>query len=257
MAKPISSKPIPKLIATLDKLKTTLNPLPTSYIADKEDDYLKNVYATMLASVIAAKGIISDDENRLFSLLLTSIGVNKDPNYYINNVNEISEKEAKTFIQGLDTSAKQANFLFEALLLARIHSPINEVQIQLLNETLSFWSLKSQHVEKITFWAEIILGIQTLDKMTDLRKKVQVTTQTEEGLTYVTLHVQKHQIVRPQTVLFKAKSGRSNFQPIAKELMYILDIEKTPEKRVQISYLPIPSFLENWLPTIKDILTRK
>ncbi len=81
MAKPISSKPIPKLIATLDKLKTTLNPLPTSYIADKEDDYLKNVYATMLASVIAAKGIISDDENRLFSLLLTSIGVNKDPNY--------------------------------------------------------------------------------------------------------------------------------------------------------------------------------
>ena len=66
----MSQQSINNLMDFLDVAKLKLNPLPTSYIADKADEYLKNLYATMLASVLVAKGMISDNENRLFQLLL-------------------------------------------------------------------------------------------------------------------------------------------------------------------------------------------
>ena len=137
----MSQQSINNLMDFLDVAKLKLNPLPTSYIADKADEYLKNLYATMLASVLVAKGMISDNENRLFQLLLDSIGVDGGPNSFINNVNHLTQKQVLDFAKGLDTDDKRLNFIFEMLMLARINTPLNDKQLALINEFCNIWQL--------------------------------------------------------------------------------------------------------------------
>ena len=77
----MSNQEIKSFLNAVDNAKLKMKPLPESYIAGKLDDYIKGLYATILASLLVAKGIISDEENRLFRLILDSIGLEEDVSY--------------------------------------------------------------------------------------------------------------------------------------------------------------------------------
>ena len=166
----MTDQSINNLMDFLDVAKLKLNPLPTSYIADKADEYLKNLYATMLASVLVANGMISDNENRLFRLLLDSIGLEGETNSFISNISHLTQKQVLDFAKGLDTDDKRLNFIFEILMLARINSPLNDKQLALINEFCNIWQLDTNDLMLLNFWLYTILGINTTNEIISIRK---------------------------------------------------------------------------------------
>ncbi|BFL69490.1 hypothetical protein SKB0120_05520 [Moraxella osloensis] len=55
----MSNQEIKSFLNAVDNAKLKTKPLPESYIADITDDYTKGLYATVLASLLVAKGVIS------------------------------------------------------------------------------------------------------------------------------------------------------------------------------------------------------
>ena len=62
------------LLQKLDQIKPDLKPLPTHYIAS-QDQHTRELYATMLAAVMLAKGQVTEPETRLFGMLLQSMNI--------------------------------------------------------------------------------------------------------------------------------------------------------------------------------------
>lgn len=159
----MSNQEIKSFLNAVDNAKLKTKPLPESYIAGKLDDYIKGLYATILASLLVAKGVISDEENRLFRLILDSIGLEEDVSYFVNNVSQMTPKQVLDLLENLDTDDKRLNLLFEALLLARIHSPITDTQLKVLDEICSLFELDQDDIKLLIFWLKIVMGLDNLE----------------------------------------------------------------------------------------------
>ena len=275
----MTDQSINNLMDFLDVAKLKLNPLPTSYIADKADEYLKNLYATMLASVLVANGMISDNENRLFRLLLDSIGLEGETNSFISNVNHLTQNQALDFAKGLDTDDKRLNFIFEILMLARINSPLNDKQLNLINELCNVWSLKNEDLAELDFWIKKILGLE-IDKskpsnflkvlrMSFPNAKYYKIDETFIGLnSFIQLNekILKLKRMTSDEILekFHKKGGKllavekineANTDTIISFATGLLwQIYKDEEELIWISILPLPSYLNSWTPHLKQII---
>lgn len=155
----MSNQEIKSFLNAVDNAKLKMKPLPESYIAGKLDDYIKGLYATILASLLVGKGVISDEENRLFRLILDSIGLEEDVSYFVNNVSQMTSKQVLDLLENLDSDDKRLNLLFEALLLTRIYSPITDTQLQVLDEICSLFELEQDDIKLLVFWLEMIMGL--------------------------------------------------------------------------------------------------
>lgn len=275
----MSEQSIDNLMGFLDVAKLKLNPLPTSYIADKVDEYIKNLYATMLASILVANGMISDNENRLFRLLLDSIGLEGETNSFISNISHLTQKQVLDFAKGLDTDDKRLNFIFEILMLARINSPLNDKQLDLINELCNVWSLKNEDLAKLDFWIKTILGLE-IDKskpsnfLKVLRMSFPSTKDYKIDETFIGLNsfiqlnekILKLKLMTYDEILekFHKKGGKllavekineANTDTIISFATGLLwQIYKDEEELIWISILPLPSYLNSWTPHLKQII---
>ena len=275
----MSEQSIDNLMGFLDAAKLKLNPLPTSYIADKTDDYLKNLYATTLASVLVANGMISDNENRLFRLLLDSIGLEGETNSFISNISHLTQNQALDFAKGLDTDDKRLNFIFEILMLARINSPLNDKQLDLINELCNVWSLKNEDLAKLDFWIKTILGLE-IDKskpsnfLKVLRMSFPNTKDYKIDETFIGLNsfiqlnekILKLKLMTYDEILEKFYKKRDGLLAVEKineadtdtiisfATGLLWEINKDEEGLIWISILELPNYLNNWKPYLKKII---
>ena len=275
----MSEQSIDNLMGFLDVAKLKLNPLPTSYIADKVDEYIKNLYATMLASILVANGMISDNENRLFRLLLDSIGLEGETNSFISNVNHLTQNQALDFAKGLDTDDKRLNFIFEILMLARINSPLNDKQLNLINELCNVWSLKNEDLAELDFWIKTILGLE-IDKskpsnfLKVLRMSFPSTKDYKIDETFIGLNsfiqlnekILKLKLMTYDEILEKFYKKRDGLLAVEKineadtdtiisfATGLLWEINKDEEGLIWISILELPNYLNNWKPYLKKII---
>ena len=225
----MSNQEIKSFLNAVDNAKLKTKPLPESYIAGKLDDYIKGLYATILASLLVAKGVISDEENRLFRLILDSIGLEEDVSYFVNNVSQMTSKQVLDLLENLDSDDKRLNLLFEALLLARIHSPITDTQLKVLDEICSLFELDQDDIKLLFFWLKIVMGLDNLelaDRLNEIPSNfIETQTQAYEADKLRTF-VKPYKFVLKDTVL-------GNYLKI-KKIVFTEEIEK---KKIRGSWL--------------------
>lgn len=225
----MSNQEIKSFLNAVDNAKLKTKPLPESYIADITDDYTKGLYATVLASLLVAKGVISEEENRLFRLILDSIGLEEDVSYFVNNVSQMTSKQVLDLLENLDTDDKRLNLLFEALLLARIHSPITDTQLKVLDEICSLFELDQDDIKLLIFWLKIVMGLDNLelaDRLNEIPSNfIEIQTQAYDADKLRTF-VKPYKFVLKDTVL-------GNYLKI-KKIVFTEEIEK---KKIRGSWL--------------------
>ncbi|BFL69493.1 hypothetical protein SKB0120_05550 [Moraxella osloensis] len=182
-----------------------------------------NWVTTMLTNTV------SEEENRLFRLILDSIGLEEDVSYFVNNVSQMTSKQVLDLLENLDTDDKRLNLLFEALLLARIHSPITDTQLKVLDEICSLFELDQDDIKLLIFWLKIVMGLDNLelaDRLNEIPSNfIEIQTQAYDADKLRTF-VKPYKFVLKDTVL-------GNYLKI-KKIVFTEEIEK---KKIRGSWL--------------------
>ena len=148
-----------KLKTKLSNVKPLLDPLPTSYLADKLDDHNKNIYATLLSAVVLSKGSITDNESRMLSMLLSRLGLDGDISRYFSQIDDISENQILEFAKVLNNDDKRLSFIFDCLLASRCDKPLTNEQVEVINDLCNLWKFSENDIHLMVFWVSEILGI--------------------------------------------------------------------------------------------------
>lgn len=127
------------LLQKLDRMKPELKPLPTHYIAS-QDQHTRELYATMLAAVLLAKGQVSEPETRLFGMLLQSMQIEATTAKFFELAQQIDEKQLKRFFT--DVSKVKDSFLIDSIVLARLSDELSEDQSHLFAEMFDILNVK-------------------------------------------------------------------------------------------------------------------
>lgn len=148
-----------KLKTKLSNVKPLLDPLPTSYLADKLDDHNKNIYATLLSAVVLSKGSITDNESRMLSMLLSRLGLDGDISRYFSQIDDISENQILEFAKVLNNDDERLSFIFDCLLASRCDKPLTNEQVEVINDLCNLWKFSENDIHLMVFWVSEILGI--------------------------------------------------------------------------------------------------
>lgn len=148
------------IIKLIDKIKTEIFPLHDHYASDL-DQHSRELYATMLASVVLNKGQISEVETRLFSMLLDSLDLEANTAKYLNLAQQINlEKTREFFNDVLDNEEMQTAFLMDALILSRIDQPLNNTQMELMAELFDSFELTEDLLHSLMYYVKVIIGLE-------------------------------------------------------------------------------------------------
>ena len=150
------NKALSNLMQTLNAVKIKLNPLPKHYLADKFDTRTKELYASLLGSVMLSNSRISDIEHRLFTMLLASLDIDMKVDQYLGNLDTL---EVQELFEQLKSDSDKQVLLFDSLLLNRCSSPLTTEQVQLISELSDMLSMSTDDLAYTTYWAGKVLGI--------------------------------------------------------------------------------------------------
>lgn len=251
MAKATSSIPTniaSKLKTKLSNVKPLLDPLPSSYLADKLDDHNKNIYATLLSAVVLSKGSITDNESRMLSMLLSRLGLDGDISRYFSQIDDISENQILEFAKTLNDEKKQLSFLFDCLLVCRIDNALENSQVEVINELCSLWELKDTAIQLLIYWVQKILGINVSKYENTASDVVYDIENNKEPLKKISFVLGKGNFYSKNTILVKGLS-RSYGYAVNQSLAYSgLLVEFQSSNKGEITYflIPLPSYLESW-----------
>lgn len=144
------------LLKKLDRVKPDLKPLPTHYIAS-QDQHTRELYATMLAAVMLAKGQVTEPETRLFGMLLQSMKIEATTAKFFELAQQIDENQLKRFF--IDISETKESFLLDSIVLARLSDGLSESQSRLFAEILDILNVKKS--SKLLKTVNFAMGFKT------------------------------------------------------------------------------------------------
>ena len=148
------------MIKLIDKIKTEIFPLHDHHASDL-DRHSRELYATMLASVVLNKGEISEVENRLFSMLLNSLGLDNNAAKYLELAQKINSEKALDFFKSiLNNEEMKMVFLIDCLILSRIESPLVDMQLDLMAELFDILNLDINKANNLIGYSQFILGMK-------------------------------------------------------------------------------------------------
>ncbi|WP_447887147.1 hypothetical protein [Serratia fonticola] len=155
------------LLTRLDDVSTALAPLPAHYMINK-DAHMRDLYAALLAAVLIDAGRIDEAQHRLFSQLLRSMGTSCDQQVYFQQAAVLASASLLEVLNVLrDDKASLAAkvWLFDAILLLRVASPLTERTIQTLSTLASMLAI--DNVERLSFWVQLLLDDSVLPAIAD------------------------------------------------------------------------------------------
>lgn len=151
------------MIKLIDKIKAEKFPLHAHH-GRKLDQHGRELYATLLATVVLNKGQISEIETRLLSMLLSSLGLQPNTAKYLNLVQQINLEKIQEFLNNvLDSEEMQMAFLMDALILSRIYKPLNDTQMELMAEFFDLFDIENDALNVLIYSVQVILGIKKDD----------------------------------------------------------------------------------------------
>lgn len=148
------------MIKLIDKIKTEIFPLHDHYASDL-DQHSRELYATMLASVVLNKGQISEVESRLFSMLLDSLDLEANTAKYLNLAQQVNLEQTREFFNNvLNSEEMKMVFLMDALILSRIDKPLNDTQMELMAEFFDSFKLSEDLLNSLMYYVKVITGLE-------------------------------------------------------------------------------------------------
>lgn len=147
-----------KLLKDLDQLKLERYPLPAHY-AMKADSHAREVYAVFLAGVLLSGERISDNQTRLFQMLLASLSLEKSQASLYERAKETDQDLLREFFRIIDEHDLAQSFIVDAAVLCRIEHELTEQQVILFSEIADSLKLTMHQMDELMALVAIILGL--------------------------------------------------------------------------------------------------
>ena len=147
-----------RLLREVDSLKAEQFPLPSHYVAGF-DEHTRESYATLLAAMLLAGGEVSANASRLFTLLLTSLGLGSIQAWLFEQANQLDQNQLKQFLRIAETEKLGPCFVLDALILSRLDTPISEAQSLLLSELVALLQVPEKELPVLSYFASKVLGL--------------------------------------------------------------------------------------------------
>jgi hypothetical protein len=148
----------PKLLQDLDALRLERLPLPLHF-ANCGDEHSRETYATLLAALLLANGAVSDNQSRLFKLLLSSLQLGQIQARLFEQAQALNQDKLREFFRVIDSHQLAASFFLDALVLCRLDQPLVEAQHQILSELVDLLYLAEQDLPILANLAALVLGL--------------------------------------------------------------------------------------------------
>ena len=267
-----------KLKTKLSNVKPLLDPLPTSYLADKLDDHNKNIYATLLSAVILSKGSITDNESRMLSMLLSRLGLDGDISRYFSQIDDISENQILEFAKVLNNDDKRLSFIFDCLLASRCDKPLTNEQVEVINNLCNLWKFSENDIHLMVFWVSEILGITNnlsannddivdsplstyIEKKDQPLKNIKFKVRVGEFCSENTTIATGNKKISEKNTIFLQLVGEAQGRKIEKKIIEIRlsgvgllsDHGVINKYFVYYRFIPLPSYLFDWQDCLKEL----
>lgn len=146
-----------KLLNEIDQLKPERYPLP-AHFAMKADSHAREIYAVFLAGVLLSGAHISDNQSRLFQMLLTSLSLENSQASLYERAKEIDQDLLREFFRITDEHDLAQSFIVDAAVLCRIEHELMEPQVILFSEIADSLKLSMHQMGELMALVAIILG---------------------------------------------------------------------------------------------------
>ena len=149
---------VPKLLSDLDALKLERLPLPLHF-ASQCDEHGRETYATLLAALLLANGAVSENQSRLFKMLLSSLQLGQIQARLYEQAQSLNQDKLREFFRVVDNHRLAHSFFMDALVLCRLDHSLVEAQHQILSELVDLLYLPEKDVPLIANLAAVVLGL--------------------------------------------------------------------------------------------------
>ena len=149
-----------RMLRDMDGLQVERHPLPDHY-AVRFDTHCRELYATMLAAMLLASGEVSDNESRLYKMLLNSLKLGDNQAKFFEQAQSINKDKLREFFRVVDEHKLAQSFFMDALVLCRLDAPITDARSQLLSQWVDLLKLNEQQTVTLSGFAANVLGLPT------------------------------------------------------------------------------------------------
>lgn len=153
-----------RMLRDMDSLQVERHPLPDHY-AVCCDNHCRELYATMLAAMLLANGEVSDNESRLYKLLLNSLKLGDNQAKFFELAQSINKDKLREFLRVVDEHKLAQSFFMDALVLCRLDAPMTDARSRLLSQWVDLLRLDEQQTVTLSGFAANVLGLPTTAPM--------------------------------------------------------------------------------------------
>ena len=143
-------------LSILDALQVVRKPLQPHALSRLPEPE-KKLYATLLTMLVSNQPI-TENQVRLFSMLLISMGLEDDLQPLYANIKNIDKASVLEFCQMCDTHDLAISFLMDALTLCRLTNALSESQVKSISELVNLLRLDATDLAEVLHLSNVVLG---------------------------------------------------------------------------------------------------
>lgn len=143
-------------LSILDALQVVRKPLQ-SHALSRLPEPEKKLYTTLLMMLVSNQPI-TENQGRLFGMLLISMGLEHDLQPLYTNIKNIDKASVLEFCQMCDTHELAISFLMDALTLCRLDNALSESQVKSISELVNLLKLDATDLAEVLHLSNVVLG---------------------------------------------------------------------------------------------------
>lgn len=147
------------VLQALDHMSDHIKSLP-QHSMTSENQYTRELYATLLAAVLCSDGQVTESQRRLFEIVLQCLQLDVVPTRFFESTQQFNADRLQELIRTLNHPDQQCAFVIDALILTRLDG----LEGQLQPDWLAGLELSSDLVAHLSAVAELGLGRLTVDQ---------------------------------------------------------------------------------------------
>ncbi|MDY4544775.1 MAG: hypothetical protein SPE00_05635 [Bacilli bacterium] len=151
-----SKKTIERMKTYFKKNKSNSYPI-TNHPLEKEDDYIKGLYITMLFTIINSQEKSKEEQQFFIERIANGVKIKDSINEYIKKSYDLEEKMISDFVNIFKDSTLKYNFFIDALIVLFISGEPEIKSIDFVADLADILTIKKQEVYEISELTKIIL----------------------------------------------------------------------------------------------------
>lgn len=155
------SKPsinLQQLLIDLDALRIERLPLQPHSLVNY-DQYVREIYAIQLATLLLSNDQISESQTRLFSILLEAMQLGGTSAKFLQQAQLTNQASLREFLNILEEHQLQSSFIVDGLVLCRLENPLTPELSQVFSEFATLMQVQQDDLEIYAHLATKVLGL--------------------------------------------------------------------------------------------------